>query len=255
MAREAKANARRWNWQVAAGIAGALLLTASAAMGALKVRKFVTTDPQFQLSRDRNDALRITGVRYASHAKVMRVFAPDFDHSVFLAPLGERRRRLMAIDWVEDASISRIWPDQLLVRIQERQPVAFVYRRAGILLIDRYGVLLDPPAQAQFAFPVLSGVREDEGLEQRRERVRAFLRVQRDMGYLAKDISEFNTADLDNIRVVAQVGRRAVELMLGDENFGRRYQNFLSHYPEIEKRSPEVKLFDLRLDDRITAKE
>jgi hypothetical protein len=48
---------------------------------------------------------------------------------------------------------------------------------------------------------------------------------------------------------------RAVELMLGDTNFGRRYQNFLNHYPEIAKRSPDVKTFDLRLDDRITAKE
>ena len=28
-------------------------------------------------------------------------------------PLDERRRRLLAIDWVEDASVSRIWPDRL----------------------------------------------------------------------------------------------------------------------------------------------
>jgi hypothetical protein len=29
----------------------------------------------------------------------------------------------------------------------------------------------------------------------------------------------------------------------------------MNHYPEIHKHSPEVKTFDLRLDDRITAKE
>jgi hypothetical protein len=44
-------------------------------------------------------------------------------------------------------------------------------------------------------------------------------------------------------------------LILGDGNYARRYQNFLSHYPEIRKRSAEVKTFDLRLDDRITAKD
>ncbi|HJT88127.1 MAG TPA: FtsQ-type POTRA domain-containing protein [Bryobacteraceae bacterium] len=255
MAREPKNTARRWNWRFVLGAVAFSLLTASAALGALRVRRFAITDPQFQLSRDNDAALRLEGLRYASRAQVLRVFAPDFDRSIFSIPLGERRRRLLAMDWVEDASISRIWPDCLLVRIRERTPVAFVFRRAGVLLIDRYGVLLDPPAQAQFSFPVLSGIGEDESEFQRRERVRAFLRVQRDMGYLAKDISEINTADLDDIRVVAQVDHRAIELMLGDENFGRRYQNFLSHYPEIEKRSPEVKLFDLRLDDRITAKE
>jgi hypothetical protein len=46
-----------------------------------------------------------------------------------------------------------------------------------------------------------------------------------------------------------------VELLVGDSNFGARYQNFLNHYPEIKKHSPDVKVFDLRLDDRITAKD
>jgi hypothetical protein len=48
---------------------------------------------------------------------------------------------------------------------------------------------------------------------------------------------------------------RAVELIMGDSNFGRRYQNFLTHYPEIEKQSPNAKRFDLRLADRILAEE
>jgi hypothetical protein len=55
--------------------------------------------------------------------------------------------------------------------------------------------------------------------------------------------------------VVAQVEQRALELIVGDRNYATRYQNFLSHYPEIRKRSPGVKTFDLRLDDRITTKD
>jgi cell division protein FtsQ len=170
-------------------------------------------------------------------------------------PLGERRRRLLAIDWVEDASVSRVWPDRLVVRIRERKPVAFVSLRSGILLIDAHGVLLDPPAQAQFAFPVLDGVREDQTEPQRREHVRSFLQVQEDMGFLAKDVSEVDTTDPENIRIVSQVEHRVVTLLIGDGNYARRYQNFVNHYPEIKKRSPEAKAFDLRLDDRITVKE
>ena len=81
------------------------------------------------------------------------------------------------------------------------------------------------------------------------------LRVQDDLGYLAKDVSEVNVADGDNVRIVAQVDQRALELILGDSNYARRYQNFINHYAEIRKRSPEVKTFDLRLDDRITTKD
>jgi len=238
MGRESKIAARRWNWKLTAAIAVLALAGVTTAMAALKVRRFVTTDPQFELSRDRKDALRFEGVRYAARGKILRVFAPDFGRSVFSAPLAER-----------------IWPDRLLVRVQERKPVAFVSFRSGVLLIDRTGVLLDPPAQAQFAFPVLSGIRSTDTPEQRRERVRTFLRVEEDLGYLGKDVSEVDAGDPDNVRIVAQVGNRALELLLGDSDFARRYQNFLNHYQEIQKRSPGVKAFDLRLEDRITTKE
>ena len=260
MARESKKAASggiRWRLWFGVAIAGAVCV--SSAMAALKVRDFVIHDAQFRFSRDQKDALVIQGVRYSSRYKVQRAFAADFDRSIFAVPLAERRRRLLAVDWVEDAAISRVWPDRLVVRIQERTPVAFVYFRDGVLLIDAHGVLLDPPSlmgtPVRFSFPVLSGVREDESEPQREERVRAMLRVQDDLGYLAKDISEVNASDLENIRVVARVDNRAVELILGDGNYGRRYQNFLAHYPEISRQSPDVKTFDLRLDDRITAKD
>lgn len=253
MAKETKG--KRVSWRIVAGVIGLALITASAAMATLRVRRFVTTDFQFILSRDRADALQIEGQRYAARSKILSVFASDFDRSVFAAPIAERRRRLLTIDWVDDASVSRIWPDRLAVRIRERKPVAFVLLHGRVLLIDANGVLLEQPPQSQFAFPVLSGISQQDSLEQRRDRVRTFLRVQADLGYLAKEVSEIDAGDTDNIRVVAQVDNRPLELLLGDSDYGRRYQNFLNHYPEIRKRSPEVKRFDLRLDDRITARE
>jgi cell division protein FtsQ len=242
-------------WRIVAGVAVFGVLFVGSAYAALRVRRYTLFDPQFTLSRDHSDAFTVQGLRYTSRAKVQRVFAADFGRSVFGVPLAERRRRLLAIDWVEDASVSRIWPDRLTVSIRERRPVAFVFFRSGVLLIDAYGVLLDPPAQAQFTFPVLSGVREDETETQRAQRVHTLLKVQEELGPQAKDLSEVNASDLENIRIVTQVESRALEFVLGDSNFGQRYQNFLNHYPEIKRRSPEVKSFDLRLEDRITAKD
>jgi cell division protein FtsQ len=242
-------------WRLIAALFLFGILFVGTAFAALQARHFVLHDPQFQFSRDHADALTILGLQYAPRAKVQHVFSADFGRSLFSVPIAERRRRLLAIDWIEDASVSRIWPDRIAVHVQERRPVAFVFFGAGVLLIDAHGVLLDPPAQAQFTFPVLSGVREDESESQRAQRVAALLRVQQELGSQARDLSEVNASDLDNIRIVAQVDSRALEFILGDSNFGPRYQNFLSHYPEIKRRSPEVKTFDLRLDDRITAKD
>jgi cell division protein FtsQ len=255
MAREPKKQAGRINWRLTFAILVFGAAGVSTAVAGYKASLYVTSDPRFVLSQDRPDTLTILGLTYASRLKVQRVFTPDFERSIFSVPLAERRRRLLAIDWVEDASVCRVWPDRLVVRIRERKPVAFVSFRSGPLLIDAQGVLLEPPAQAQFSFPVLSGVREEETEAARRGHVRAFLRVRDEMGYLAKEISEVDASDPENVRIIAQADRRVVTLLLGDGNYAQRFQNFLSHYPEIGKGSPQAKVFDLRLDGRITVKE
>jgi cell division protein FtsQ len=254
MARESKRSGgirwRLWLSLAALGLACAIVTVAT-----LKLRDWVATDPRFTLSRDSQEALAIDGLRYASQSKVRHVFDADFGRGILSVPLAERRRRLLGIDWVADASVSRVWPDRLMVRIRERVPVAFVYLGSTVDLIDADGVLLEPPPQASFSFPVLSGIREDSTEDTRRERVRSLLRFEEDMGYMAKDVSEVDASDPEDLRVVVQVDHQAVSLLLGDAGYGRRYQNFLGHYQEIEQRLPRARTFDLRLEDRITAKE
>ena len=162
---------------------------------------------------------------------MQRVFAADFERSIFSVPLAERRRRLLAIDWVEDASVSRVWPDRLVVRIRERKPVAFVSFRSGPLLIDAQGVLLEQPAQAQFSFPVLSGVREEETeAERRRPRARLAATCRRTWATWRRRFPKWTPRDPENVRIISQVDRQVVKLMLGDGNYAQRYQNFLTHF-------------------------
>jgi len=258
MAREKKsAPPARSRWKLVLAVFILAVVGVSTAMASYKVRQFVVTDPQFYLSRERKDAITIQGLHYASRWKVQRVFAGDYERSIYLVPLTERQRRLEAIDWIESASISRIWPDRLIVRVRERQPIAFVNLRRGVMLIDAHGKLLEPPAQsaAQFSFPVLSGVEENDSDAQCYQHVQTFQRVQGDMGYLMKEVSEVDTTDPENVRLIVQVDNHAAILLVGEGNYGSRYQNFVKHYPEIAKRSPSARIFDLRLDDRITVKE
>jgi len=255
MARESKketSKVRKALWRAAAI---AVALGACTGVSVYLVHRYLVNDPKFVLSHDRHDGLTIDGLHYGSRAKVQRIFAADADHSVFSVPLDERRRRLLAIDWVQDAAVSRVWPDRLAVRIQERKPLAFVEVQSTVMLIDGQGMLLEPPPQAQFTFPVLGGVRAEDTPEKRMDAVRALLDVEDALGPAMKDVSEVNAADPSNLRIVVQLDGRVLELVLGEDNLGPRYRNFQAHYGEIRKRSPEVRVFDLRLDDRITARE
>jgi cell division protein FtsQ len=187
--RENKKSQGRLRWRLLFGLAAAGALGMSTAMAARRVQRYVTTAPQFLLSRDRRDAVVVDGITYASRWKVRRVFANDYDRSIFSIPLPERRRRLLAIDWVEDASVSRIWPDRLVVHIRERRPVAFVHLRSGFVLIDRNGILMEQPKHARFAFPVLSGITDAESETERARRVGAKLGVFAERGAAAQEVS------------------------------------------------------------------
>lgn len=244
---------RRFPWRLSLTLVAWVGIAVSTALAAGRVRHFVLSDPHFILHAPPN-GVTIEGLHYASRERVNRVFAQDYGQSAFQVPLAERRRRLLAVDWVREASISRLWPNQMIVRVKERQPAAFVYVGHRYMLIDAEGVLLAPPPRTRFDFPVLSGLSDEQSEADRATRVRAMQGFLAEVKPAAGLISEVNAASVEDLRVIAEVDRRLIELWMGDRNYASRFQNFLSRYAEIRKTSPEAKIFDLRLDDRITAK-
>jgi cell division protein FtsQ len=244
---------KKFPWRLVFTIAAWTTVAASAAVAAMEVKNFVMTDSHFALP---NSGITFQGLRYASRSRVLQAFSSDFGRSAFHLPLAERRRRLLAVDWVEDASLTRVWPNRLIVRVQERKPMAFVNLSGGhYMLIDAGGVLLSPPPKTHFDFPVLSGVTEEQTERERSARVGAMAALLGELGPQAKLISEVNAASLNDLRVTLELEHRAIELWMGDHNFQSRFENFLSHYPEIRQSSEGVAVFDLRLDDRIITKQ
>ena len=250
------------SWRIWAAAITWLAVFVSTAIAARKMEQYVSTDAQFTLSPDRRDSIAIEGVKYASRAQVARVFASDFGRSIYLMPIAERRRRLLGIDWVRSAAVSRIWPNRVLIRIAERTPVAFVnlppagdIRMPRLALVDAEGVFLEPPPKVRFNFPVLQGVTEQQTEAARRVRVRAMQRLIEDLGPMAKDVSEINAAATEDMRIIAQVSGRAVELELGEASFAARLKEFIDHYPEIRRKSPQATSFDLRMENNIIAKD
>jgi len=203
--------------------------------------------------------LELHGISYASRQQVLRLFERDYGRSLYLFPLAARRKELLGVRWVHDASIARIWPNRMVVQVTERKPAAFIKLPAEAMLrwalIDDEGVILDPPAKTAFQLPVLSGVNSGESQEKRGVRVRRMQRLMKELGPMADNVSEVDASDLDDLKITEQAGGGAVTLMLGDRNFSSRLKNFLDHYSDIHRNMPQATSFDLRLDDRITGLE
>jgi cell division protein FtsQ len=228
------------------------------------IEQYLIESPRFQLSsvEDYEGAaprIEIQGIQHASRENVESVFAEDAGTSLYMFPLAERRRRLLAINWVKDATVSRIWPNRVRVSVREREPVAFVQlsqQQDGgrqVALIDEDGVLLEPPLKSDYDLPVLRGIEERQQEPARASRVGRAMALLAGLGPLADRISEVDTAHSDNLAVTMSVAGNPVTLQLGRKNFRSRIEHFLAHYAEIQRRVPDTTTFDLRIDDRITA--
>ncbi|HEX3683102.1 MAG TPA: FtsQ-type POTRA domain-containing protein [Bryobacteraceae bacterium] len=245
-------------------LAAGVLLMVSALFAWHGTEEFLIQDNRFRLAEADDFAgpspnLVVEGIHYASASQIRHVFAEDFGRSLYLVPLQKRRQQLLEIDWVEDAAVSKIWPNTLKVRVLERKPVAFVRLRPNhrdgmsqLALIDKDGYILRPRIAARFTLPVITGIRESETLENRRARVHRVLGMLKELGPLAEQISEVNVSDPNDLIVAEHVQDNVVNLMLGDENYTGRLQNFLANYGEIESRRPDAKTLDLRVDGAIT---
>lgn len=220
------------------------------------LEQFLIRDSRFALNGPEGSpdtaTLEIAGANHASARRIEAVFAEDSGRSVYLLPLADRQAALRTVDWVKDASIVRLWPNRIVVRVWERTPVAFITLAASRFgLIDEDGVIL-PPAPDRFTLPVLAGVKAADPIAQRRDRVHRMIRLTRDLGDSGAKISRIDVSDPDNVKVSEPWDGRVVTLMLGDHNFKLRYQNFERNYPEIQKRLPDAATLDMRLEDRIT---
>ena len=253
----------RWGRFVFWLIAG-LFLMVSTLFAWHRTEEFLIKDGRFRIPEAEDFAgqspnLVVEGIHYASASQIRHVFAEDFGRSLYLVPIQKRRVQLLEIDWVEDASVSKVWPNTLRVRIHERAPVAFVRlpnrREAGshYALVDHDGYILRPRVAAKFTLPVIAGLRETESINNRRARVRRVLAMLKEIGPLASQISEINVADPNDLVVAEHIGNNVVNLMLGDENFTERLQNFLANYSEIKEKRPDATTLDLRVDGVITA--
>jgi cell division protein FtsQ len=229
-----------------------------------RTEEFLIRDDRFRLAEPQDFAglspsLLVEGVHYASPSQIRHVFASDFGRSLYLVPVYTRRKDLLGIDWVEEATVSRIWPNTVKVNIVERKPVAFIQlpprRNDGLsefALIDKDGYILRPRIAAKFTLPVIKGIRETEEREDRRARVRRVLSMLASLNTLADHISEVDAADPNNLVVAQHMDGRILNLMLGDENYSTRMSNFINNYNEIKSKRPDAVNFDLRVDNMIT---
>ena len=92
-------------------------------------------------------AVKRVEIKGLNRMERLPVYAVALDQSSMAMPLVDlegTRERLLRFGWVQEARVSRRWPDTLVVDVVEREPAAIWQHNQQLTLIDREGVLLEP---------------------------------------------------------------------------------------------------------------
>ncbi len=112
------------------------LLIGAAILSLLGLMLFwVSHRPAFAVKRVVIDSIE-GELRHVTSSQVHAAVLENLDGTVLSANLRPVQQSLQAIPWVRSATVRRVWPNRLLVRIEEQQAVA-VWSRG--VLVNHYG--------------------------------------------------------------------------------------------------------------------
>lgn len=81
-------------------------------------------------------------LQYADPALVKNAVATEVQRGFFEMQISVMRDKLLNVPWVIGAQVQRKWPDTVILKVQERQPLAIF---AGKGIVDTTGKLFFPP--------------------------------------------------------------------------------------------------------------
>lgn len=190
-------------------------------------------------------AVRLTGNSRMSHGEVLAAAGIRPDSSVlFFDPAGARAR-LKASPWIADATIEKIYPNDLQISVVEREPYALWQRDGRIAVIGEDGAVIVDHLDARFRhLPLVVG----RGAE---KRVREIVGLMADFPTIAPHV---RAATLVAERRWTLVLKNGIDVLLPDADIDRALARLVRLDDERKLMSRDVTMIDLRLADRVTVR-
>lgn len=177
--------------------------------------------------------------------------------SLFAANLEAYRVKLLDSPWVADATLRRVLPSTIDLRVIERVPMAVGRLGEQLYLIDASGVIIDEygPQYVQFDLPIVDGLVSTPSaatpvVDPERARLAArFLEALSAAPALRQHVSQIDVSNAHNLVVL--IDQDPAQLYVGDKDFVARLQRYQEMAPTLREQITDIDYVDLRFEERI----
>lgn len=247
-------------WKGYLRVALVVILLGAAAGALFAVGEFLLTSPALALASP--SQVDLAGNHFVSRPSVLEIFSSDRGRSVLRVPLAERRAQIEALPWVERATVRRALPNRIEVEIVERTPIAFLRDGSDLFLVDKQGMILDRPLEADFHFPVVTGITAAMAREDRARRMQLMSNFMDQIHQVRSDagdsVSEIDLSDPSDVQATfaglqgpSAVVPGALLVHFGDADFHDKFQVLLNNIGQWEVAAGRVASVDLRFEREV----
>ncbi|MDO3378833.1 cell division protein FtsQ/DivIB [Geoalkalibacter halelectricus] len=211
-----------------------------------------------------SDYFRIETVRVENAVRVSAEEVVDLSDilvgsSIFELNLDMIGRRIEENPWVKTARVNRIFPREIAISLEEREPRAII-NLGYLYYLDGGGEVFKLLSNGdRLDYPVITGIERSDILEQP-EKTRARLHLalalldelEQRRRFNLDSISELHLHPDEGIAVFTYIGGVAVHF--GEGDFARKLDRLEHIYKELEPRLTALEYIDLKVPDRVIVK-
>jgi cell division protein FtsQ len=198
---------------------------------------YVRTSPRFAVR-----TVSVTGLNRLDDKLVFRQAGVQTAANVFSVDLEAVRERVEGLKWVRFATVQRLLPDTIVIKVAERTPVGLARIGGEILQFDEEAELLNRDRGTGADFPILHGLTLD-GLEMNKKKVDLYVKVMADL-HGKDELSEVQIDDELEVSVISQ--HESLLVTLGADHFRERWGHYLQLRTKIQMEYPETVQVDFR---------
>ena len=163
-------------------------------------------------------------------------------------------RRVLSHPYVREVAVRKAFPDKLVVRIEEREPVAMINLDALYYVDERGDIFKRLTAYDPKNFPILTGFSRDDLLAKDPVTIRNLKRTidllrYAETGSLSRNISEVHYDAQDGYTLVTR--DHGLQLKIGTMEFSEAMQRVEEAMPKLASLGKEKGVVDLKTAGRI----